>query len=205
MESLNTVAVDIDDVLVPHGDVLIDHLNGKFKIEADIQGFFSLDELMDAYGRSRQEIKTKIHDFLESEEFARMEPTEESVWAIDRLKQHYDLTIVTARPGITHNMTKDWLEQHFPDTFQSINFTNMDYEWGTLKKVSKRNVCESLGADCLIDDSLKHIQEVIECGMYGILFGNYHWNQTDELPARAVRAEDWQEVVNILIPANGKR
>lgn len=202
MKQRTTVAVDVDDVLVPHGDVLIDHLNGKFRTEADIQGFFSLDELMEAYGRSRQEIKDKIHDFLESEEFARMEPAEESIRAIEKLKRYYELTIVTARPGIAHNMTREWLEQHFPETFQSINFTNLDYEWGTLKKVSKRNVCEALAADYLVDDSLKHIAEVAECGMKGILFGSYHWNQADTLPPGCVRAENWDEVINILVPSD---
>lgn len=195
-----TIAVDVDDVLVPHGDVLIDHLNEMFGEEIAINGFYSLDELMISYGRTKEEIRNRIHDFLESEEFAAIEPIEESLEAIDQLKAHYDLKIVTARPAITHRMTEDWLKRHFPDTFTDVQFSNLDYQWGTLKKVSKHNTCQAIGAEYLIDDSLKHIIEITECGMKGILFGDYHWNQIDELPENAVRAADWSEVLEILLP-----
>lgn len=195
-----TVAVDIDDVLVPHGDVLIEHLNRKFRSSVNIEGFYSLDELMIAYERSKDEIRQKIHDFLESDEFAAIEPVEESVDALASLKPYYKLMIVTARPGITHRMTEQWLRSHFPEVFSGVHFANTDYSWGTLKGVSKQNICQVIAADYLIDDSLKHIEEVTSCGMKGILFGDYHWNQADDLPERAVRASDWSEVLRILLP-----
>ncbi len=194
------IAVDIDDVLVPHGDVLIEHLNKKFRANVNIEGFYSLDELMIAYQRSKQEIRQRIHDFLESDEFAAIEPVEESVDALASLKPHYELIIVTARPGITHRMTEEWLREHFPEVFSGVHFANTDYSWGTLKGVSKQNICQVIAADYLIDDSLKHIEEVVACGMKGILFGDYHWNQADELPENAVRVSGWNEALSVLLP-----
>ncbi|MEX0749119.1 MAG: hypothetical protein WD467_01470 [Candidatus Saccharimonadales bacterium] len=199
MSRRTTIAVDVDDVLVPHGEVLIDHLNRMFSAQVSMEGFYSLDELMDSFGKTKGEIQQQIHDFLESDEFAAIAPVEEAVAALDQLKRRYDLTVVTARPGITHNMTQRWLQQHFPDTFQDVYFSNFDHEWGTVKNVSKRNVCEAIAAEYLIDDSLKHITEVVECGMRGILFGDYHWNQTDRLPPHTVRADNWDDVLKILL------
>lgn len=193
-----TVAIDVDDVLVPHGEVLIEYLNRRFETSVIMNGFYSLDELSDSFNKSRGDIQNELHNFLESEEFAAIEPIEESMKGVERLRPHYELKIVTARPGIVHRMTGQWLEQYFPGIFKDVQFSNMDYQWGTVTKVSKQNACQVIGADCLIDDSLKHIQEVSECGMRGILFGNYHWNQADELPPNTVRAGDWEEVVRIL-------
>lgn len=193
---IQTIAVDVDDVLVPHGEVLIEHLNRMFAREVKVEGFYSLDELMAHYGETREDIRQQIHEFLESDEFAEIEPVEESITALRRLQQDYHLTVVTARPGITHRMTREWLTAHFPDVFAGVHFANADYNWGTVKGVSKQNICQTIAADYLIDDSLRHIQEVAECGMKGILFGNYHWNKTEEpLPPHAVRVADWQGVL----------
>lgn len=194
-----TIAVDIDEVLVPHRKPLIERLCEISGVDVEMEGITTLNELLTLFEHSPEEIHRQIHEFLESEEFAALEPIEESIAAIEELKKHFDLQIVTARPGIMQRMTKEWLEQHFPDTFADVHFSNEGFEWATADKVSKLNACQTIGAQYLIDDTLKHIEEVVACGMKGILFGDYEWNQVESLPPNTVRATNWDEAVTYLL------
>ncbi|HEY5267859.1 MAG TPA: hypothetical protein VII94_01850, partial [Candidatus Saccharimonadales bacterium] len=63
------------------------------------------------------------------------------------------------------------------------------------KPLTKAEVCIDLGAIALIDDSLPHILHAVESGVEGVLFGNYPWNQTLELPIGAIRTESWPKVL----------
>ncbi len=59
----------------------------------------------------------------------------------------------------------------------------------------KVEVCKDIEAIALIDDSIGHITECVEAGMQGILFGDYPWNQTEELSSGIVRCSNWPEVL----------
>ncbi|HVX57219.1 MAG TPA: hypothetical protein VHA37_05800, partial [Candidatus Saccharimonadales bacterium] len=59
----------------------------------------------------------------------------------------------------------------------------------------KAAVCREVGAVALIDDSLGHVQTCAEQGIDGVLFGDYPWNQAEELPAGVTRCADWAAVL----------
>ena len=63
------------------------------------------------------------------------------------------------------------------------------------KPVKKVDMCKRLGAIALIDDSLSHVTECAEEGIEGVLFGDYPWNQADELPSGVTRCVDWPAVL----------
>jgi hypothetical protein len=52
-------------------------------------------------------------------------------------------------------MTKEWLGRHYPGVFDDVLFGN---HYGTTgAKMGKPEMCSSIGAVCLIDDSLKYV------------------------------------------------
>lgn len=191
------VAVDVDDVLVPH-EVL---LAKEFRRYFDEQ--YSRDSMHGATAplskEQKQQVKEIMNRFLTTEEFQSIEPIEGAVQVMRQLDEHYKLVIVTARPKIIHEITKEWLHRHFPAIFNDIHFVNEGHGWGEVRGVSKREVCQQTGARYLIDDSLLHIQEAAECGISGLLFGDYSWNHTEELPPNTVRVKDWSDVSETLL------
>lgn len=191
------IAVDVDDVLVPHADHLIGFLNRTFHSNISLDRFFSFEEIVELAGGNERELVEQTRLFLDSIEFTGIGPVAEAVQVIERLKTRYGLVIVTARPLVIEAMTRRWLEEHFPASFDSAHFVNLDWDWGRGHRTSKMEVCRAAGASILIDDSSFQIEEAVANGMQGLLFGDYPWNA--HLPEGATRVGDWPEVAKLLL------
>lgn len=63
------------------------------------------------------------------------------------------------------------------------------------KPKTKAEICHALGASTLIDDSLVHVSQCVDAGIDGILFGDYPWNQSAQLPDGIKRCVDWSAVL----------
>lgn len=196
-EGRTIIAVDVDDVLVPHADHLIGFLNRTFSSTISLDRFFSFEEIVELAGGDEQALIQQTRRFLDSVQFTGIGPVAEAVDVLQKLKSRYGLVIVTARPLVIEEMTRGWLEEHFPSTFDSAHFVNLDWDWGRGHRTSKMDVCSATGASVLIDDSSDHIAEAVESGMQGLLFGDYPWNA--ELPEGAVRVPDWKAVEKVLL------
>lgn len=192
-----TIAVDVDDVLVPHETHLAEQFRQYFDVHYPHDHLHGLSALLPE--EQKPQVKEIMNRFLTSEEFRSVEPVEGATSAMRQLDKCYRLVVITSRPKIVHDITKEWLNWHFPNVFNDIHFVNASYGWGELRGVSKREVCQQANAQYLVDDSLLHIQEAAEYGVNGLLFGDYPWNQAEELPAGTVRVKGWEEVARVLL------
>lgn len=190
-------AIDVDDVLVPHEVHLAEQFRQYFDAHYPHDHLYGLSALLSE--EQKQRVRDVMNRFLTSEEFQSIEPVEGAVSVMRQLEEHYKLIVVTSRPKIIHDITKEWLNQHFSNIFNDIHFANESYDWGRVRGVSKREICQQTDARYLIDDSLLHIQEAVECGVNGLLFGDYSWNQAEELPVNTVRVKDWGQVAEALL------
>ncbi len=202
MKRIKTIAIDVDDVLMPHVEALLEYYSKAYDIKLaddDLAKFGLLANALRSSGVDRDTFIADIERYLTSPDFHEIEPFGDAIVAINRLKSKYNLNIVTARPKALHDQTKNWLDQHFPGIFEDVRFTNYGI-WGYPDKTeSKANVCQVLGADILIDDSPNHIIEAADCGMSGILFGSYPWNIDVKLPKNAIRVKNWDEALERLM------
>lgn len=113
------------------------------------------------------------------------------------MSQVHHLMIATSRRLQAQSDTLLWIEEHFPGIFASsaVYFSGL---WDTVHKnshkLTKTELITQINADVLIDDQLKHCLAVSETGRNAILFGDYTWNQADNLPDRVVRCHSWSEV-----------
>jgi hypothetical protein len=87
----------------------------------------------------------------------------------------------------------------FPGIFNGdIHYVGI---WGSgahiLNKLrqTKAELCRELDIDYLIDDQLKHCIGVAEIGIRALLFGDYSWNQVNQLPKMVTRVKDWAAVL----------
>jgi uncharacterized HAD superfamily protein len=85
-----------------------------------------------------------------------------------------------------------WLSNHLPeiDFSTRVHFTN-HYE--TVGTKSKGAVCQSIGADILIDDNFDFLLDASTFGIYGILLDT-PWNQNKDSTENIFRVKNWAEV-----------
>jgi hypothetical protein len=84
---------------------------------------------------------------------------------------------VTSRQNTLQEITKQWIDAHFPSVFEGVHFGNHYASDGSPSR-SKAEICKELGAVALIDDSRHHAVSAAKAGVpLVILFGDYGWNK----------------------------
>lgn len=114
--------------------------------------------------------------FFESEHFRdALHPIDGVYESLQRLKKHFSLHIVTARQNQIEDLTRSWINRHYPDTFDDIHFGN--HFGGPGDRIrTKAEMCAELQALCLVDDSPKYVLNCMQHGIRAFVFGDYPWN-----------------------------
>ena len=186
------IAVDVDDVLVPHFQDLIDWYNQEYGTKLALTDQYSHNLAVWGATSNEQAIR-RVHRFFDMPEFLDAEPFAEAVQAVRTLADNYELVVITARDTIIQSVTQNWLDTHFTDLFKAAHFTAQFSLEG--KARSKVDVCSDIGAAFLIDDTFSTCAGVAEKGMSGLLFGEYPWNESAELTERVIRVKDWAAIL----------
>jgi 5'(3')-deoxyribonucleotidase len=191
-ENKETIAVDIDDVLVPHVEDLIAWHNREYGTQMIIDLYHSRDP-KDWGAANIEEAIKRVQRFFTTPDFLEARPIDEASDALQQLSETYNLIVITARDNIIEGVTKSWLDRHFPEIFKESHFTaRFNLEGGSKAKSA---VALSAKAKYLIDDTLENALDAASVGLEVLLFGEYPWNQLDKLPENVTRIKNWQEVL----------
>lgn len=183
------IAIDVDDVLANSTEafrrVVNDHLNVNllpedYRIEADYDKYYEQVWQQNGLGG-----KVNYTDFEPQmvEDQSHIQPHQDAQSVLGRLAKKYRLIIVTSRPATWRKATDRWLEQHFPDLFSEVLFTD------ETDGKSKGQLCKEYSAGWLIDDNVGHAQSAIDAGLEVVLFGDYGWHH--KVPAHFHRCKTW--------------
>ncbi len=187
------IGVDMDEVLAELLEAYLKYHNHNYDTKVQKKDMFSYS-FEEVLGGTHQENKQRILDFFKSDFFHKIKPVSGSLKAIPVLAQNHQLSIITARPHIIRLQTEEWLQQHFPDCFHSINLTNQWHGEGT--KHLKSKVGREHKIEMMIDDSLNHVQDCASQGIYTLLADfQYPWNKSVTLPKNSKRVHSWKEIV----------
>jgi len=165
--------VDCDDVLSETVDGMLKRspLVEKWMKRNDITSF-NLYEIEGA-DISKEEAVHAFYSFFESAEYLQTQPV---FWAYEKLyerkKQWHNLFVVTWRPSRYENVTRTWIETHFPWIFSDYLFMNQYTE----NEIPKSQLCKEKWIQLLIDDSLSNINDVNWVWIPWFLLDN-PWNQ----------------------------
>lgn len=114
--------------------------------------------------------------FFESDHFRNsIDPVPNAFETLLRMKEKYSLHVVTARQHLVEDITRAWLDKYYPNIFDEVHFGNHYSKSG--KSRSKAEMCKSIGAKVLIDDSMIYATQCALEDISVVLFGNYAWNQ----------------------------
>jgi 5'(3')-deoxyribonucleotidase len=223
------VAVDLDEVLGGFLPSLTRWHNRTFETNFQLEDYqtYSYNDL---WGGSIESTVAKVHDFFQAEDF--LTGVEPIKYAFETLKQFidcFDFVVVTSRQTIIRNETIAWLDEHFPGIFSNVLLgnhydmkspnpeVNTDSKGNVIKK-SKPEMCQSINATLLIDDSVKYASQCAtsiekkEGSMLSvILFGNYGWNADIQDIEHFInkgtvhRAMQWEPDVRILLEKHKKK
>lgn len=194
--SRETIAVDIDDVAADENGGIREFVNREYGFNHTHEDYLEDGAYMGYWERIWQVDPDKakeIYDaFVNSPDKASLKVIDGAIEAIDQLKQRYELVVITSREGAAMEVTKPWLEQHFPDTFSRVEFVAA---WSKERKVTKALIGKALGVKYLIDDNATHCNLAAEEGIQALLFGDYGWNRKLELHPNVTRVMNWREVL----------
>ena len=191
--SKEIIAVDVDEVLFPFAEEFIRSHNTKHGTKLEISQF-TIYDFDGVLGLSVPETVKRVFDFIYETESMHIIPTQDTIDSVAELSEKFELVVVTARDPRFERLTTDWLEEHFPGHFRGIQMVG--YAPIMEKPVTKAEVCSKMGAIALVDDSLSHLVDITEYGVNGVLFGDYPWNRSDNLPSGVVRKNNWPSVLD---------
>jgi uncharacterized HAD superfamily protein len=189
--SMKTIAIDIDDVLVPHFQDLITWYNNEYGTKLELKDNYSDDNTV--WGtETEEEAIRRVQRFYSTKDFLHCRPFHEAHDVLKNLSNRYKLVVITARDTIIEAATREWLEQHFEEVFSDIHFS-AHYSLNGESR-TKADICLAAGADYLIDDTIHHAIPAARIGVTVLLFGEYPWNRENILLKNIIRAKDWNKV-----------
>ncbi|MDB5163342.1 MAG: hypothetical protein JWO54_598 [Candidatus Saccharibacteria bacterium] len=190
------IAIDIDDVLADNATGFVNFSNKTWGTTLQPEDYH--EHWMELWNVDLVEAERRAIILTNASIFKNYTHDEAALPVLKRLSADYDLCIVTSRREHTRDDTLAWIHQHYEGLFndETIHYAGIWDKGITLSGLSltKADVIAQLDADYLIDDQLKHCEGVAQTGRKALLFGNYKWNQVDELPSGVTRVNDWAAV-----------
>lgn len=194
MKNRQLIAVDIDEVLAHHNEALAAWHNEQYGTSHMADAYFT-DYWSKVWGVSPEEAEARAVAFHLSGAHAQLQPIQGALSALQKLSTSYDLAVITVRRRQVIDDTRIWIDLHYPKVFKDVHFLHF---WDKNENTTKAQLCQSIGASYLIDDSVKHCTQAAEAGVDALLFGEYTWNQAESLPAHVRRVATWEEALKAL-------
>ena len=186
--------VDLDEVLAELLDFILEKNNykiGDYKIEREqVRDYYihrmkwlnvSLEQAIDWFRKPMLEDIKECH-------------LEKVNWSLERLlelkKDWNKLIIITARiEEFFWEYTKIWVNNHFPDVFDQIIFT----DHFTDKHKNKSEICLELWVDYMIEDNIDYALELAEKWIITYLLEK-PWNKyRAEKHPNLIKIKSWKE------------
>lgn len=190
---MQTIAVDIDDVLALSAQELVAFSNKRWGTRLAVTDYD--EHWANMWQVSIEEVRKRTQEFYDAKLVATYSPQDGGEEVLRYLSTRYKLVVATARSSELEKETLAWIQEHYGNLFSEVHHATI---WNSITmegySATKTELCKQIGADYLIDDQLKHCLSAHEAGIHAILFGDYTWNQKPDLPSGIYRAKNWAMV-----------
>lgn len=188
------IAVDVDDVLSDTAEGFTEFSNERYGTNLTVVDF--TEHWAEMWQVDNEEVTRRAAEYHESGAAGNFRHKEEALPVLEKLRDPYSLLAMTSRNSSLKPLTHEWIERHFTGIFEDIKFAGIfdgPIHDGMLHR-TKGELFASHDVSYVIDDHLKHCFAAAELGIQAILFGDYPWNQYEDLPEGIVRCENWPAV-----------
>lgn len=186
-----SIAIDLDDVLAAHAEAFVQFSNELYKTDLTVDDY--TDYWSEIWQVEEEEVERRSAEFHTPGVVMRFGVKDEALDTLRRLKEHYELFVVTARRKKLIDITQEWLDKEFSGIFLGVHFVPI---WEPNNTITKAEISKEIGAIYLIDDLVQHCNLAAEAGIQALLFGDYSWNRSDPLHEDVIRIKDWQSVAS---------
>jgi len=167
------VGVDIDDTLCYFTPPLNDYFNKKYGTHYSIEDYTttSFDKVRSISAEGAHDF---IREFVYTDRTTNLLPIDGALEVLVALKETgwYTFHAISARDIALYDETYNWIEQHYPGVFSSIQLCNY-YGSPADGRRAKSEVCKSLGVKVMIDNR----PDVL--GIRVLTYGQ-SWNETED-------------------------
>ncbi len=191
------IAIDIDDVLAHSVPMILEYSNTHWNTELTIDDYD--ENFSKMWQVSHKEADSRINEYFKSGILSDYMHHEDAFAVFEKLKKDFKFIVVTSRSTWLKDVTVDWINKCFPYVFndEDIYFAGF-WDGGSSDVVinqDKGDFLSKLGAKYIIDDQPKHCLGADKNGIKALLFGEYSWNKTNNLPQSITRVKNWNEVL----------
>lgn len=190
---IKIIWIDLDEVLSESIDKVLENNNYKFWndiLSRDSIVNYNLDLIYKDYPYNL------FHNTYLNDKNLEIELVN---WAKEKVEEFkskwYILKIVTWRPEDIEEYTINWLNKHFPSSFDSIHFANHFSYWDKVKvKRLKSEICRELWINIMIEDNFDYALELAENWIYTFLLKK-PWNKHIEIEHPNIKKiKHWWEI-----------
>ena len=189
------IAIDVDDVLAENAAGFVAFSNQRWGTKLTVDDYD--EHWAKMWQVDNDEMRRRAAEYFDSATIRQYGHIGGALDVLERLSSQHHLMIATSRRLHMKHDTLAWVEEHFPNVFSStaVYFAGIwDEPRGDAHAMTKAELVNQIDADVLIDDQLKHCIAVANQGRHGLLFGEYAWNRTRELPDFVTRCPNWRAV-----------
>jgi len=190
------IAVDVDDVLSKTSQGFVEFSNKTWGHTLSPDDYD--EDWAKVWGVSVEAARERADFVHENGMIGGFSNFPEAFAVLVKLKERYTLVVATSRRASIETLSKDWLQRHYGGIFSGVYFSGIyDGKLGKHEEIitrTKNELLVDIRAVYLIDDQLKHCIAAGEHGVDAVLFGNYAWNQSVDLPKHVTRCADWEAV-----------
>jgi uncharacterized HAD superfamily protein len=190
------LAIDIDDTLMPLADPLIEYSARAYGTNSDKSAIREYN-LSNFWNCSDGECLRRIYEYYYLPEFAQIKPFRGTKAGLKKLKQNFDLIVITSRPNIIEDKTISWINTHFPNIFRDVIHTNQFSD--SQNYSTKAQICKDHKAFGIIEDHFDHALDCAKQGIYAWLFKK-PWNQNAPNHPKITKIKTWREAIQVLAP-----
>lgn len=187
------IAIDLDGVLSDTLAAFIAFHNETYSTKLERKHFHS-DRYWEIVGETKEVFAKKFDHFTETSYFQEIQPVKDAISAITYLAQHHQLIVITARQTELAKKTNEWIAKHFPNKFKDVYVINHAVFAKKGMTMRKGELCQKLGVDILVEDSLENANECVS-ERTKILLLDMLWNQGN-LQEGIYRILSWKHVAN---------
>lgn len=189
-----TIGVDIDDVIAANAPGFVEFSNKRWGTNLTPEDY--RENWSEMWKISHEETAERRDVYHNDGVIGTFAPVHGAEGVLRELSNRFRVVVLTARTKALVKETTLWLARHFNGIFDDVHYVGL---WDDFQKDShlrtKAEACKELGIDYLVDDQLKHCLATAELGIPVVLFGDYTWNQIDQLPENITRCGDWATVL----------
>lgn len=185
------IAFDLDDVLADTTNSVMQFHNERYGTSLT-RSDFTTTNWSEVFGSTKEETYYKFEEYVNSPYYDTLSPTEGSLGFVTKLAHHHTLVVITSRQRELETHTKRWIHQFFPALFRDVYVTNHPQWARTGIAKTKKQVCDEIKVDLLIEDNLDY---AIECvtPIRSIYLLNTPWNQ-GITPPGVIRIQGWDDI-----------